>query len=325
LKTGIGYLCVGALAFCIAMLWNDGIALAEMTGTAWNMLEQTEKTTVKAPMNLTSGVTDLLSADEVLLSVDGLAAGLETVTNTADTAIAPVTNAVGTVVNSTADISTQISAALSETISSTVQILPEPLPSAVEVTVCALDQCLQIESQRPLEVPKTPKKPFPEDEPAPEPEPKEDPGGKNDGHTAPDARLENKPDRADAEAVREDDPKPREALAIEMEQEEGRSADVAAHLEPAQAPVRSANDEPSPWRNNAIPNAVPGAVTNTQTQSATGHGGSQYHPKLSDAILAEIISMQNSGRRIYAKNTRQLITKRGNEPPTPPPKNSFFS
>lgn len=382
MKTGIGYLFVGALAFCFALIWNDGIALAglpdlrvereqtggnrqegssgpfdlivgitsltegvagnltEVTGTARDMLEQTVETTIEAPAGLANGVAELFSADEALLSADGLAAGLETITNTSDAVIAPVTNAVETIVNGTTDIAAQIGATVDEALSSTVRILPLPLPlpTAEEETECAGKSCQQIETPRPLEGPTTLGEPSPENEPEPvpesisetisesipEPELEEAPDVNNDGHLAPDDGLEVKPERDGAETVREDDPEPRETPVTGLAQEVERASDVAVPPDPEQKPVRSTKDEPSPKRNNAIPNAVPSPVTNAQTQSVAGHGGCQ-NPKISDAILAEISSMQSSGRRIYAKNTKQLITKRGNEPPTPPPKRSFFS
>lgn len=323
MKSWIRYLCMGTLIFGMAMLWNDGIAkagpldlipgitslteevegnLAEVTLTAGNMLEQTVETTLdstfEVPVNLTDGVVEL----------------------------APVTNAAETVVNGTSDIAEQIGVTVEEAISDTFQVLSDQLASSAEVTACAVKPCLKTESPRLPEVPKTHGEPLPQDsEPvtASKPEPEEDSGDKNDGHSVPYTGIEDKPDRAGAEVVREDDPEPREAPATEMVREVERVADVTVHPEPAKTPDRSSNEEPSPWRNNAIPDAVPVSASKVQTQLSWGHGF--HYPKLADAILAEILSMQMSGRQNYAKNSKLLITKRGNEPPTPPPRHSFFS
>ncbi|TFE26975.1 hypothetical protein [Cohnella luojiensis] len=310
MKAGIGYLYVGALAFCIIMLCKDGIALAQLPGLSTEKeADGNGQQGGSSRFDLIAGITSL--TEEVsgnLVEVIRTAGNKleQTVEMRVET---PVNLASGAAELLYAD---KVLLSVDEAISSTVQILPEPLASAVEVTVCALKPCLQTEAPRLPEVPTTHGEP--------------QPGGKIDGHAAPDAGLEQKPDLGGAEAVREDNLEPREAPVNKMEQEEGRATDVivAVHPKPAQVPIWTANDDPSPWCNNANPNAVPGVGMNTQTQSGTGHGGYHY-PKLFDAIAADITSMQNSGRRIYARNTRQLITKRGNEPPTPPPRNSFFS
>lgn len=294
MKSWIRYLCMGTLIFGMAMLWNDGIAKAD-------------------PLDLIPGITSLTEEVEGNLAEVTLTAGNmleQTVETTLDSTfevpvnhtdgvveLAPVTNAAETVVNGTSDIAEQIGVTVEEAISAS-QILSDQLASSAEVTECAVKPCLKTEYPRLPEVPKTHGEPLPQD-------------------SEPVTASKPEPD------VREDDPEPREDPATEMVREVERVADVTVHPENAKTPDRPSNEEPSPWHNNAIPDAVPVSASKVQTQLSWGHGF--HYPKLADAILAEILSMQMSGRQNYAKNSKLLITKRGNEPPTPPPRHSFFS
>ncbi|MFC5530515.1 hypothetical protein [Cohnella yongneupensis] len=326
MKIGSKLLCISALS-CIAMLRNGDIAeaglpkiptervladgnelqnrsgllhpitgiatltteiagnLGEITDTALNMLEQTVDTTTETPEIIAGGVAELLSADELLLSPDGLATGLETVASTLDDVRSPVTNTVGTVVNGTTDIVSQVGDVLEETVSTVVQVHISPKPSAVA----------------------------PEDE-----------------ECAENPCLQLESPRPQEAPMTPDQPLPADEYATETATEPAPEVDADikntghAAADGPESRAVTTKDDPSPLSDNLILGVVLINATNLQMLSTSGHGSLSY-AKHTDAIMTEIAAMQMTGRKVYAKNTKQLITKRGNEPPTPPPRHSFFS
>ncbi|RAV20204.1 hypothetical protein DQG23_17225 [Paenibacillus contaminans] len=111
---------------------------------------------------------------------------------------------------------------------------------------------------------------------------------------------------------------------------------------PAEKPVKNGGVQPSTALKTAIPDKpkaplpvhkkdmpiappVTFSVKQPAQNKSGSSGGGPHLTGSTDAILAESISIKLTSRRIYAKNTRQLITKWANEPPNKPPKYFLFS
>ncbi|WP_409344584.1 hypothetical protein [Paenibacillus sp. MBLB4367] len=84
---------------------------------------------------------------------------------------------------------------------------------------------------------------------------------------------------------------------------------------------------PLPYHKRDIPVMPPATISVKQpVQSQSGSAGGGPHLTGSpDAMLEESISFKLASKRIYAKNTRRLITKWANEPPIKPPRHILFS
>ncbi|MCD9024655.1 hypothetical protein [Cohnella silvisoli] len=323
MKPRIGLFCIGALAFGIAMFGNAGTAEA-------------------APHDLLSGITRLTekAAGDTLGQTIGTIADVPEAVASDLAQAAPESSIVGEVANGTAELLGQVGDTADTAIDAVVQVVLEPLhlvtsgvdvPSPVPSSPTA-EEALPAQATPPPEdkqasssvtlhasAPATSSAPELPSQAGPKPESK----------PAPAISLSHEnglPATPEDEAPAKNEGAPRfvgnpRAITLGSKSANKPSAGNES-VKSNKSPARNA--EPSSRRSNAIPDAVTNASVGPQSPPSSGHGGF-FHPRLADAVLTETLFLQLRGRRNYAKNSKLLITKRGNEPPTPPPKSSFFS
>ncbi|MFD0672198.1 hypothetical protein [Cohnella sp. GCM10027633] len=347
MKLGIGTLGIGAL-FCIALFCGGDRAeaglppdlpterttsgLFDLAGTVVTLLDQTVRTTVEAPSNLVNGVTELLTVDEALLSAEGVATRLDIVANTLDGTLSPVTEAVGTVVGGTSDIAEQVVDLAETTIEDVTRSLPLPELPVLPVPPPPLPPTPAPTLPQPSPpLPTTPSQPA--SEPATEPTPS--PQAEQTASEQPQERALEPDSPAAGLLVAESDNKPviptgtladsapaKAPFAKQVRKKCDAIANDDASPKHARKSLRTTRDEQAPRASDVILEVASPAAPNPQPPAA-GHSGGATYAKHSDAIVAESAAIRLIGRKTYAKNTRQLISKRGNEPPTPPPRHPF--